>query len=106
MRKIIFVESNGNEHTIEVADGENAMQAATRNGVPGIDGDCGGLCACATCHVYVDEAWHSQVGSRGEQEDSMLTFSPILADNSRLCCQIVMRQELDGMVLRLPEGQH
>ncbi len=103
---IRFVEHGGTEHTVEVPEGTSAMQAAVNAGVPGIDGDCGGICACATCHVYVDQQWLPLTGGRGEQEQSMLTFSPILEDNSRLCCQIKMRPELDGLVLHLPIGQH
>ena len=103
---IKFIEHGGTEHNVDVPEGTSAMQAAVNNGVPGIDGDCGGICACATCHVYVDKAWIAATGGRGEQEESMLTFSPILQDNSRLCCQISMRLELDGLVLHLPEGQH
>ncbi|MCW5653165.1 2Fe-2S iron-sulfur cluster-binding protein [Hydrogenophaga sp.] len=103
---IKFVEHGGTEHVVDVPDGTSAMQAAVSNGVPGIDGDCGGICACATCHVYVDKDWVERTGGRGEQEHSMLTFSPILEDNSRLCCQITMRPELDGLVLHLPIGQH
>jgi 2Fe-2S ferredoxin len=103
---IHFIDHEGNTRTVEAPEGSSAMQAAVNNGVPGIDGDCGGICACATCHVYVDKEWADRVGDRGEQEHSMLTFSPILEDNSRLCCQIVMRPELDGLVLHLPIGQH
>jgi len=106
MPTIKFVEHNGTEHTVEVPEGTSAMQAAVNAGVPGIDGDCGGICACATCHVYVDEAWTAKTGGRGEQEESMLTFSPILEPSSRLCCQIQASRDLDGLVLRLPVGQH
>ena len=106
MPTIKFIEESGTEHDVDVDEGTSAMQAAVNAGVPGIDGDCGGICACATCHVYVDEAWIGKTGGRGDQEESMLTFSPILEPASRLCCQIKMRPELDGLVLRLPVGQH
>lgn len=106
MPTILFIEHGGTEHRVQAPVGTSAMLAAVNNGVPGIDGDCGGICACATCHVYVDEQWRERTGGRGEQEQSMLTFSPILADNSRLCCQIELTDELDGLVLHLPEGQH
>lgn len=106
MPVVNFIEPDGSPHSVDVPEGTSAMQAAVNNGIPGIDGDCGGICACATCHVYVDEAWIGQTGGRGEQEQSMLTFSPILKDTSRLCCQIKMRPELDGLVLHLPLGQH
>jgi 2Fe-2S ferredoxin len=106
MPTITFIEHGGTEHRVEVPSGTSAMKAAVSNGVPGIDGDCGGICACATCHVYVDPAWVGATGKRGEQEESMVTFSPILEPNSRLCCQITMCPELDGLVLHLPVGQH
>ncbi|MGI4815038.1 MAG: 2Fe-2S iron-sulfur cluster-binding protein [Janthinobacterium lividum] len=106
MPVIRFIEFNGNEHAVEAPLGVSVMSVAQNNNIPGIDGDCGGLCACATCHVYVDPAWTEIVGGRGEQEDSMLTFSPILQDNSRLSCQIEVSEALDGLVLRMPEGQH
>jgi 2Fe-2S ferredoxin len=106
MPTIRFIEESGTEHAVDAPAGTSAMQAAVNAGVPGIDGDCGGICACATCHVYVDSAWQGKVGGRGEQEESMLTFSPILEPASRLCCQIRMSPELDGLVLRLPVGQH
>lgn len=106
MPTIRFIEDNGTEHSVEAPEGTSAMQAAVNAGVPGIDGDCGGICACATCHVYVDSEWQDKVGGRGEQEESMLTFSPILEANSRLCCQIKASAQLDGLVLRLPVGQH
>jgi len=106
MPTIRFIEDSGTEHVVDVEEGTSAMQAAVNAGVPGIDGDCGGICACATCHVYVDAEWTDRLGGRGDQEESMLTFSPILEPSSRLCCQIKMRPELDGLVLRLPVGQH
>lgn len=106
MPTIKFVSHGGTEYSVEVPEGTSAMQAAVSNGVPGIDGDCGGICACATCHVYVDEQWMPKTGGRSEQEHAMVAFSPILEDNSRLSCQIKMSQELDGLVLHLPVGQH
>lgn len=106
MPTIKFIEDCGTQHIVDAPEGTSAMQAAVNAGVPGIDGDCGGICACATCHVYVDPDWIDKAGGRGDQEESMLTFSPILESNSRLCCQIKMRPELDGLVLRLPVGQH
>lgn len=106
MPTIRFIHEDGEEQVVDAPEGSSAMLAAVNAGVSGIDGDCGGICACATCHVYVDEAWRDKVGGRGTQEESMLTFSPILEPNSRLCCQIKMTAELDGLVLRLPVGQH
>jgi 2Fe-2S ferredoxin len=82
------------------------MRGAVDNGVPGIDADCGGQCACATCHVFVDEAWSARTGSPDEQEESMLSFAATAQPNSRLSCQITVNGELDGLVVRLPEAQH
>lgn len=86
-------------------DGEDA---AVNNGVPGIDGDCGGECACATCHVYVDGAWIDRVGTAepGGMEANLLQFAEGSTENSRLACQITMTDDLDGLTLRIPEGQH
>jgi 2Fe-2S ferredoxin len=106
MPTIKFVHEDGKEDVVEAPVGMSCMLAAVNNGVTGIDGDCGGIAACATCHVYVDKAWLDKVGGRGEQEEGMIAFSPILQDNSRLCCQIKVSPELDGLVLHLPLGQH
>ena len=106
MARITYVEWNGTRHEIEVRPGMTVMEGARDNGVPGIDADCGGECACATCHVYVDEAWLARCGTAGEQEASMLSFAATAEPNSRLSCQITMSPELDGLVVRLPEAQH
>ena len=106
MSQVHFISFDGVRRSIETAVGENLMRAATDNGVPGIDGDCGGECACATCHVYVDPAWLALTGSRTEMEQSMLSFAAGTEDNSRLSCQIAMSAELDGLIVKLPEGQH
>jgi len=105
MPKVIFTDHDGNQRTVDAACGESVMQAARTNNVPGIDADSGGKCACATCHVYVDEAWLARVGGRGETEDSMLAFAPNVADNSRLSCQIKMSEEFDGLSVTTPESQ-
>lgn len=81
------------------------MQVARRHDVPGIDADCGGKCACATCHVHVDDAWMAKVGGRGETEDSMLAFASGVTANSRLSCQIEVTAELDGLRVTTPESQ-
>ena len=86
--------------------GQSLMRAAVDNGVPGIDADCGGECACATCHVYVEAAWLARTGERSEMEQSMLSFAAVTQDNSRLSCQVQITPELDGLVVSLPEGQH
>ncbi len=106
MPKITFFEHNGTRHDVEAVPGQSLMRAAVDNGVPGIDADCGGECACATCHVYVDPAWFDKTGARSEMEQSMLSFAAVTQDNSRLSCQIVVSDALDGLVVRLPDGQH
>ena len=105
MPKITYIEFNGNEHEIDVPNGLSVMEGAVRNLVPGIDADCGGACACATCHVYVDPAWTDKTGSREAMEDFMLDFAEGVEDNSRLSCQIKVTDELDGLVVRMPEHQ-
>ena len=106
MAKITYIEHDGTEHTVEVKNGLSVMEGAIRNNVPGIDADCGGACACATCHVYVDEAWLSKTGSKSTMEESMLDFAEGVQDNSRLSCQIKVSDELDGLVVTMPESQH
>ena len=108
MPKITYIEHGGREHRLEVPLGVSVMRGAVDNNVPGIDADCGGQCACATCHVYVDEAWLGATGHPvpGSQEASMLSFAAEAEFNSRLSCQIPMREELDGLVVRMPQGQH
>jgi 2Fe-2S ferredoxin len=106
MAKITFIEHNGTEHTVEGDNGMSVMEVAVKNMVPGIDADCGGACACATCHVYVDPEWVDKVGEIGPVEEIMLeeVFSP-RQENSRLGCQIKITDELDGLVVRMPEKQ-
>ena len=108
MPRVTYIEFNGVEHTVEVPVGTTLMRGAVDNNVPGIDADCGGQCACATCHVYVDAAWLDKTGlpEPGSQEATMLSFAASAASNSRLSCQIKMRPDLAGIVLRMPEGQH
>ena len=107
MPLVKYVEANGTEYAVETAAGVTAMEAAVKNGVPGIDGDCGGAAACATCHVYVDPAWMEKTGPAEEGlEQSMLEFAEDVRDNSRLACQITLSGELDGLILKLPEKQH
>jgi len=106
MPGITYIEHDGKKHEIEIPVGVSVMQGAVSNSVPGIDGDCGGECACGTCHVYVDDAWLGKLGSIGDAEASMLSFADGAQPNSRLACQIKMSSELDGLVVGLPEGQH
>lgn len=105
MAKITYIEHDGTEHVVDVEDGLTVMEGAIRNMVPGIDADCGGACACATCHVYVDEAWTDKTGDRSSMEESMLDFADDVRDNSRLSCQIKVSGALDGLVVRMPEEQ-
>jgi 2Fe-2S ferredoxin len=105
MAKITYIDFEGTERTFDVANGSSVMQGAIDNGVPGIDADCGGECACATCHVYVEGDWFGKVGDRGEMEDSLLEFAEAPQDNSRLSCQIEVSDALEGLVVRTPEHQ-
>jgi|TARA_B100000767_G_C19534641_1_gene438104 2Fe-2S ferredoxin len=105
MAKINFIEFNGTEHTVDVDDGNTVMEAAIKNNVPGIDADCGGACACATCHVYIDPEWLQKAGEAEEMEKDMLDFAFDVEDNSRLSCCIKVSSELDGLIVRLPEKQ-
>ena len=106
MAKITYIEHDGTEHVVDVKNGLTVMEGAVKNNIQGIDADCGGACACATCHVYVDEAWQGKTGSTSAMEDSMLDFAENVEPNSRLSCQIKVSDELDGLVVRMPESQH
>ncbi len=106
MAKITFIEHTGTEHVVDVANGLTVMEGARDNNVPGIEADCGGACACSTCHVYIDEAWVSKVPAKDAMEEDMLDFAyepnPV---TSRLTCQIKVTPALDGLVVHLPEKQ-
>lgn len=106
MPKITYIEASGKEHVVEAPVGQTVMEAAVKHAVPGIDADCGGACACATCHVYVDPEWLDKTGDRSSMEESMLDFANDVEDNSRLSCQIRVSEGLDGLVVRLPKSQH
>jgi len=106
MPQVTFIEHNGKRHTVPGTIGLSLMRAAIDNNVPGIDADCGGQCACATCHVYVDPAWETRTGSRTTMEQDMLNFAAVTQANSRLACQIQITDTLDGLVVTMPEGQH
>ncbi|QTL01555.1 2Fe-2S iron-sulfur cluster binding domain-containing protein [Aquabacter sp. L1I39] len=105
MPRVTFIAFDGASRTVEAPEGATAMEAAVRNQVPGIDAECGGACACATCHVYVDEAWQDAAGEPGPMEEDMLDFASDVRPTSRLSCQIVLSSKLDGLVLRTPERQ-
>ncbi len=106
MAKITYIEHDGTEHTIDVANGLSVMEGAIKNSIPGIDADCGGACACATCHVYVDPEWVEKTGTKEDMEQTMLDFAVDVEETSRLSCQIEVSDELDGLVVRLPQSQH
>jgi 2Fe-2S ferredoxin len=105
MAKITYIEFDGTEHSVDVKPGLSVMEGAIKNNVPGIDADCGGACACATCHCYVDEAWREKVGEASAMEESMLDFADGVKPESRLSCQIRVKDDLDGLIVRLPESQ-
>ena len=105
MTKITYIEHNGTPHTVDVENGLTVMEGALQNNVPGIDADCGGGMACATCHVYVKDEWFDKINKKNEGEDDMLdqAFEP--KKNSRLSCQILVSKEIDGIVVDLPKKQ-
>ncbi|MFO1171109.1 MAG: 2Fe-2S iron-sulfur cluster-binding protein [Hyphomicrobiaceae bacterium] len=105
MVKITYIEHNGTPHEAAAEPGLTVMEVALKNSVPGIEAECGGACACATCHVYVDEAWVEKAGKRAEMEEDMLDFAFDVRPNSRLSCQIRVTEALDGLVVRVPEKQ-
>ncbi|GAC1419226.1 MAG: 2Fe-2S iron-sulfur cluster-binding protein [Burkholderiaceae bacterium] len=105
MFAVTYIESNGATHIVEAPLNRTLMQIATDNAVPGILGDCGGACSCATCHAYLDPQWLSKLPPKSESEAFMLDGVPDLRESSRLCCQIPMREELNGMVIHLPVDQ-
>ena len=105
MAKITYIEHDGTDHVIDVKPGLTVMEGAVKNNVPGIDADCGGACACATCHVYVDEEWKDVVGPPSPMEEDMLDFASDVRPTSRLSCQIRVRPELDGLVVQTPKRQ-
>jgi len=105
MAKITFIQHNGTEQTVNGLPGMSVMEVAVKNLVPGIDADCGGACACATCHVYIEPEWREKVGQRNPMEADMLDFAFDVKDESRLSCQIKVNDTLDGLRVRVPEKQ-
>lgn len=105
MPKITLIEFGGRSHTIDAETGKSLMLNAIDNAVPGIDADCGGACACGTCHCFVDEQWQSATGELDPMEESMLGMRPDRESSSRLSCQIDVTPDMDGLVVRLPEYQ-
>ena len=105
MVKITYMDAGGTSRTVDGEDGSTVMETAIRNSIPGITAECGGACACATCHVYVDEEWTEIVGAPSQMEEDMLDFAFEVRPNSRLSCQIRVRPELDGLVVQTPAKQ-
>ena len=105
MAKITYIEHNGKEHTINVDNGLTVMEGAVQNDIPGIDADCGGSMACATCHVYVKEDWFNKLPKKEDGEEDMLDMAFEPKKNSRLSCQIIVSDELDGLTVNIPSKQ-
>jgi 2Fe-2S ferredoxin len=105
MAKITFIDSAGTARTVEGEAGSTVMETAIKNGVPEIEAECGGACACSTCHLYIDEAWREKVGEPSPMETDMLDFAFEVKPNSRLSCQIKVSDELDGLVVTTPSRQ-
>lgn len=106
MPKITFIEHNGTEHVVDVPEGWSIMEGAVKNRVPGIDADCGGGCACATCHIYVDAAWEAKMPEKEYMERAMLDFAQEPKKNSRLSCQVRVSADMEGLIVRMPKSQH
>ena len=105
MAKIKYIEHNGNWHTVDVQNGLTVMEGAVQNNIPGIDADCGGSMACATCHVYVKEEWFNKLPKKEDGEDDMLDMAFEPKKNSRLSCQLMVTDQIEGLVVNLPEKQ-
>ena len=105
MPKITYIEHSGKEHTIEVPKGLSVMEGAVQNNIPGIDADCGGSMACATCHVYVKEEWFNKLPKKEDGEEDMLDMAFEPNQFSRLSCQLTVVDELDGLIVQLPSKQ-
>ena len=106
MPRITYVEHNGTTHAIDVPAGTSVMQGAVNHLIPGIEGDCGGLCACGTCHVYVPEEFRAVTGQPEELEQGMLQFAFDVRDESRLSCQIIVSDAMDGLIVHMPKRQY
>jgi 2Fe-2S ferredoxin len=106
MPQVKFIEFNGTEHTIAANNGESIMSVATSNLVPGIDADCCGECSCATCHVLISEEWRQKLDPISETEESMLDLNPDRSSESRLSCQLIVSDKLNGIIVNLPEFQY
>jgi ferredoxin, 2Fe-2S len=105
MARVTYIEFSGSEHVVEAAAGQSVMEAAVKNGVPGIDALCGGVMACGTCHVFVEPTWLGKLPETSAFEETMLGFSVNTQASSRLACQLKVTEALDGLVVRMPESQ-
>jgi ferredoxin, 2Fe-2S len=105
MVKITFIDADGESRTVDAEVGATVMETAIKNDIPGIEAECGGACACATCHVYVEEEWRAKTGEPSPMEEDMLDFGYDVRPNSRLSCQIKVTEALDGLVVRTPGRQ-
>lgn len=105
MTKITYITHDGKEHSLDADNGTTVMENAVRNSIPGIEAECGGACACATCHIYIDKDWVDIVGKPEAIEEDMLDFAYEMKPESRLSCQVKISDKLDGLVIRIPEKQ-
>ena len=105
MVQITYIDSRGTARTVEAEAGSTVMETAIKNAVPEIEAECGGACACSTCHVYIEEAWREKVGEPSPMEEDMLDFAYNVQPNSRLSCQIKVREDFDGLTVRTPDRQ-
>ena len=105
MAKITYIEDNGKLHTVDVSNDLSVMEGAVQNNIPGIDAECGGACACATCHVYIDEKWFNKLPKMDNAEEDMIDMAFEPKKFSRLSCQIVVNDDLDGLVVKMPSKQ-
>ena len=105
MSKVTYIEHDGKSHTIDIQNGLTVMEGAIQNNIPGIDADCGGSMACATCHVYVQDDWYNKLSTKEDGEEDMLDMAFEPKKNSRLSCQLIVSDELDGLVVNIPSKQ-
>ena len=106
MVKITYIEHDGTEHTVDVDQGISLMEGAVNNSIPGIDADCGGGCACATCMIFIPDDWKEKIPDMSDEEESMLDFHEYKDDSSRLGCQIPITEEFEGLSVKMPPSQH
>ncbi|MEM7619788.1 MAG: 2Fe-2S iron-sulfur cluster-binding protein [Pseudomonadota bacterium] len=105
MPKIIFIEADKTEHSVDAEVGMTVMEVAVKNRIPGIDAECGGACSCATCHVYIADTWQKITGAAEDMEEDMLDFAFDVREQSRLSCQIQISEQMDGLTVHIPEKQ-